>query len=102
MKSNGLRLQYEFTAVVWKHSSDGSWYFVSLPEALSNEIRSQNGQLEEGWGRLRVTAVLIDLRWDTAIWFDTRRRTYLLPIKSDVRKRKRIQAGDALALSVLI
>jgi hypothetical protein len=33
--------------------------------------------------------------WKTAIWFDTRQGTYLLPVKASIRLAEDLQAGDA-------
>ncbi len=46
--------------------------------------------LEEGWGRLKMTAKIGNTQWETAIWFDTKLNTYLLPLKAEIRKRKKI------------
>ena len=45
---------------------------------------------EEGWGRLKATAKIGNSQWETAIWFDTKRKTYLLPLKADIRKKENI------------
>ena len=41
-------------------------------------------------------------RWKTAIFLDTKRGTYLLPIKAEVRRREQIQAGMVVEVSILI
>ena len=54
------KIQYELAAVIWKHSSTGSWYFVSLPEHLSQEIRENlkwqevNREYAEKWPNITV------------------------------------------------
>ena len=40
-----------------------------------------NGR-REGWGRLKATAKIGNSEWATAIWFDTKINTYLLPLKA--------------------
>jgi len=71
------KITYNFSALVWKYSSTGSWYFVSLPAELSREIREHCKWQEEGWGRLKATAKIGNSEWNTAIWFDTKSNTYL-------------------------
>lgn len=66
----------------------GSWYFVSVPHELAKEIRNYLKSKEEGWGRLKATAKIGNTEWATAIWFDTKMNTYLLPIKAEIRKKK--------------
>jgi len=57
---------------------------------MSIEIRENFKQLEEGWGRMQVTAKIGKSEWKTAIWFDTKQDTYLLPLKAEIRKRENI------------
>ena len=57
MENNGIK--YEFTTKVWNYSSTvgtGGWYIACLPKEMSKEIRENLGFLEEGWGRLKMTA----------------------------------------------
>lgn len=78
---------YEFEAILWQYEGPGGWFFVSLPPKLSVKIRSQFKTEERGWGRLNVSAEINFIRWDTSIWYDTKRETYLLPMKAEIRKK---------------
>lgn len=91
------KIQYEFNSDVWQYSSPkGGWFFVSLPEELSKEIRTYLGWQEEGWGRLKITAKINDFQWNTSIWFDTKLNKYLLPLNATVRKKNQIQIGNKI------
>lgn len=95
-------IPFEFEAPLWKAGGNSGWHFVSLPIALSKEIRGHFQTEEEGWGRLPVRAVIDGLVWDTAIWFDTKNNRYLLPIKSEIRKKKNLHVGASLSIRLLI
>ncbi|MEO7978381.1 DUF1905 domain-containing protein [Flavobacterium sp.] len=86
------KIKYEFTEKAWQHSSPGGWYFVSLPTEMAQEIRNTFKSEEEGWGRLKAAARIGKSDWKTAIWFDTKKNTYLLPLKAEIRKRENIDA----------
>ena len=77
---------YTFSAKVWY----SEWYFVSLPQDVAGEIREKFQFLEEGWGRLKAVANIGASEWKTAIWFDTKRQTYLLPLKKEIRTKEKI------------
>jgi hypothetical protein len=94
------KIKYSFTATLWQHSGHAAWHFVSLPGDLAQEIRKNLGWQEEAWGRLKATASIEDSEWDTAIWFDTKQNTYLLPIKADIRKNKEIQPGSEVKITL--
>ncbi|HSD15342.1 MAG TPA: DUF1905 domain-containing protein [Flavobacterium sp.] len=94
------KIKYNFSEKVWQYSSPGGWYFVSLPENIVKEIRETLKSEEEGWGRLKAEAEIGKSHWKTAIWFDTKRNTYLLPLKADIRKKENIEAGTIVDVIV--
>jgi hypothetical protein len=94
------KIKYSFPAKPWQHSSPGGWYFVSLPIEISQEIRGLLRQDEEGWGRLGATARIGATEWKTAIWFDKKHNTYLLPLKVEIRKKERIEVGTEIGVEI--
>lgn len=90
--------KYSFKAKVWKYKGPAGWYFVTLPRKLSMTIRKNHGLSEEGWGRLKANASIDDCKWQTAIWFDSKAKSYLLPIKASVRKTAKIDAGSTISV----
>ena len=96
-------MKYEFTAKVWNYSSTvgtGGWHIACLPKEMSKEIRENLGFLEEGWGRLKMTAKTGNTQWETAIWFDTKLDTYLLPLKAEIRKKEKITTDNHVVKGV--
>jgi hypothetical protein len=86
-------IKYEFTAAMWQHSPPAGWYFISLPEKTGKEIRTAFKGDEEGWGRLKATAKTGSTEWKTAIWYDSKHKTHLLPVKAEIRKKEKLQTG---------
>ena len=91
-------IEYAFSAKIWY----SEWHFISLPKEIAKEIRENLKCLEEGWGRLKVTAKIGNSEWKTAIWFDTKHQTYLLPIKAEIRKREKIGADNEVKVTLRI
>lgn len=85
----------------WQYAAPGGWHFVSLPRDLSAEIRNHFKQ-EEGWGRLKATAKIGNSEWKTAIWFDTKRNAYLLPLKGEIRKKENLAVRKTVNVTVWI
>ena len=94
------KIKYEFSEPVWHHPSTGGWHFVSLPKNIAAEIRQNLKSEEEGWGKLKAKARIGTSEWQTAMWFDTKMDTYLLPLKVAIRKKENIEIG--MILNVLI
>ena len=97
-----IKITYKFTAPVWKHYATGGWYFVSLPTEFSEEIRQNMKWQEEGWGRLKAKVKIRATSWDTAIWYDTKLGTYILPLKVDIRKKEKIKIGDIFEIEIIL
>ena len=92
MRIKGIK--YVFTSEVWKYKAPAGWHFISLPVNLATEIRENLKWQEEGWGRLKAVAKVGNSEWETAIWFDTKLNTYVLPLKADIRTIENIEDGD--------
>lgn len=97
-----MSVKYQFSAKSWEYSGKGAWVFVTLPHKISQEIREVFLQNEEGWGRLKVTAKISETEWQTAIWFDSKQKTYLLPLKAEIRKKEKIELGKNVEVTILI
>ena len=96
------KIKYEFTAEVWQYSGPGGWFFVSVEHKISQEIRENLQWQEEGWGRLKATAKIGNSTWKTSIWFDTKKNTYFLPLKAEIRKKEKIEAGMNYLITIWI
>jgi len=96
------KIKYQFTGKIWKYNAAGGWIFVSLPKELSKEIRQNLQWQEEGWGRMKATAAVNGQKWDTAIWFDKKKDTYLLPLKASIRKKASLELDDSIDVTILL
>jgi len=97
-----MKIEYHFSSKPWKYSGKGGWFFISLPQKTAKEIRNFFKSEEEGWGRLKVTAKIGNSSWQTAIWFDTKSATYLLPLKAEIRKKENVTADKNTAVTLFI
>ena len=97
-----LKIKYSFSAKLWKDKGQGGWYFISVPKDLSKEIRENLQWQEEGWGRMKAQAIINETEWSTAIWFDTKMQTYLLPVKSEIRKKAGLTVDEVITVSLSI
>ena len=99
------KIKYEFSAKPYYCSSSEDmcgWVFVALPKELSAEIRENFKCLEEGWGRMKITAKLGSSEWQTSIWFGKNQSTYLLPLKAKVRKQENVVLGEDVKITILV
>jgi Domain of unknown function (DUF1905) len=87
---------YEFEADLWEWEArrTDSWTFVSLPAEMADEILELTAPYERGFGSVRVEVAVGRTAWRTSIFPDSKRRTYVLPIKRAVRRAEQLEAGD--------
>lgn len=93
---------YELTGELWRYPGKGGWHFVTLPVELADELRARHLGVHRAFGSLRVTASLGATTWSTSLFTDTRSTSYLLPIKSDVRRREDLDDGDSATIQLEI
>ncbi len=88
--------QYTLRAKVWQVDGQGGWHFVTLPAALAARIRRIHGRERRGWGSLRVSVTVGRTRWSTSIFPDAKSKSYVLPLKAEVRRREGLNAGQVI------
>ena len=84
---------------MWKGEAAGRWYFVTVPDEQSDEIRAHSLANRRGFGSVRVQARIGDVTWRTSV-FPLNSGGYILPVKADVRRRAGIAAGDEVRLKL--
>ena len=84
----------KLTAQLWMWSGESAtWYFLTIPDDLSSEIRAESLLRRGGFGSVRVEVTVDDVTWRTSV-FPQKNGGYLLPVKADVRRRANIAADD--------
>ena len=93
---------YKIKSEVWLYDGPSAWHFITIPKRQSDEIKKKFGGKRRGWGSIPVKITLGRTSWKTSIFPDTKAGAYFLPLKSDVRKKEDIQAGDSVSFSLEI
>ncbi|QIL02489.1 DUF1905 domain-containing protein [Sphingomonas sinipercae] len=83
----------------WRSEATGSWYFVTVPEEQSGEIKAHAFGSPRGFRSVRVEATIRDVTWRTSV-FPQKDGGYLLPVKADVRRRAGLAEGDELTVTL--
>ena len=93
---------FEFTAPLWRYPGEGGWHFVSLPPEIGNDIADVTAGIRAGFGSVRVAVTVGTTSWRTSIFPDSKTRTYLLPVKKEVRDAEKLETGDEVWVQVQI
>ena len=90
----------KLTAQLWMWSGESAtWYFLTIPDDLSSEIRAESLLRRGGFGSVRVEVTVDDVTWRTSV-FPQKNGGYVLPVKADVRRRANIAAGDEVTVKL--
>jgi hypothetical protein len=84
---------------IWKGEAAGRWYFLTVPEEKSVEIRAQAFGNPRGFGSVKVEVCIRGVVWRTSV-FPLNAGGYLLPIKKEVRNRANIAVGDEVTVTL--
>lgn len=94
--------QYQITAKVWVYQGKGAWYFVTLPEAESEQIKFFMGHRSGGFGSIPVTATIGKTSWKTSIFPYKKAGGYILPLKAEIRKKEKIVEGGTVVVGLAL
>lgn len=82
---------------IWRSESAGRWYFLTVPDEQSAEIRAHALGAPRGFGSVRVQAAIGEVIWRTSV-FPLNSGGYLLPVKAAIRHKAGIAAGDEVTV----
>ena len=97
-------MHFKFTAALWLYAGKAAWHFVTVPKAISEEIKFFTSTNKTAWGSVRVGVQTGESQWNTSLFPDQKSGCYFLPIKAEIRKKEKISTGDmpCIQLNVLV
>jgi hypothetical protein len=94
--------EYNFLSRLWLTPGEAGWHFITLPTEVAQDIDFYFSTAKKGWGSLPVIVTIEKTEWKTSVFPDKKTRSYLLPIKSEIRKKENLRAGDTITLRIKI
>ena len=93
-------MNYTFAAALERWAGEAAYFVCYLPAGVASEIDSTTEGLRGGFGSVRVQVRIGNSAWRTSIFRDTKRGSYLLLIKKQVRVAERLDVGTQLEVSL--
>lgn len=84
---------------IWKGEAAGRWYFVTVPEEQSAQIKAHAFGNPRGFNSVKVEATIGDVSWRTSV-FPLNSGGYVLPLKAEVRRKAELGAGDEIGVTL--
>jgi hypothetical protein len=88
----------EFSGEIWFWRGPAPWYFVTVPEDQSLDLKAILGMVTYGWGMIPVHARIGNTEWKTAMFPKNGR--YIVPIKASVQKAENLDLGDNVTIRI--
>ena len=85
-------MELEVTGEIWFWRGPAPWHFVSLSDAQAAEVEALSPSVSYGWGMIPVTARIGRTTWTTSLW--PKDGSYIVPIKTSVRRAEGLDVGD--------
>lgn len=89
-------VELTFEGEVWEWRGPAPYHFVSVPEALCDEVRDAAEVVSYGWGMVPVALSVGATTWTTSLW--PKDGGYVVPLKDRVRRAEGIELGDVVTV----
>jgi len=89
-------MNLEFTGKIWFWRGPAPWFFVTVPEEQSNNLKAISTIVSYGWGVIPVHVRIGKTGFQTSLFPKDDR--YLVPIKTTVRQAEDLQEGDTVTV----
>ena len=89
-------MNFEFDGIIWFWRGPAPWYFVTVPENHSRNLKAITGLVTYGWGMIPATVRIGNTVWETSLWPKDER--FIVPIKASVRKVENLELDDSVTV----
>ena len=86
----------EFSGAIWYWRGPAPFFFVTVPDEQSRELKDVSGFVTYGWGMIPVIARIGKTEWKTSLFPKDGR--YLVPLKDSVRRAEALGEGDTVTV----
>ncbi|MBE0672777.1 MAG: DUF1905 domain-containing protein [Anaerolineales bacterium] len=89
-------MNIKFSGKIWFWRGPSPFFFVTVPEKQSDEIKAISGLVTYGWGVIPVHVQIGKTKFQTSLIPKDGR--YLVPLKVIVRKAEKLEEGDEVSI----
>ncbi len=86
----------EFHGKIWYWRGPAPWYFVTVPEMQSLDLKAISGFVTYGWGMIPVHVRIGKTGWKTSLFPKDGR--YIVPLRASAREAENLDAGDEVTV----
>ncbi len=86
----------EFNGKIWYWRGPSPYYFITVPEEPSLDLKAISRHVTYGWGMIPVCAQIGETEWKTSLFPKDGR--YLVPIRDSVREVEDLDVDDEVTV----
>jgi hypothetical protein len=85
-------MSLEFTEKLFYWKGPAPFYFITVPEEMSQDIKAVSKLVTYGWGVIPVSVQIGETTFTTSLF--PKGKCYLVPVKDKVRRAEKLSEGD--------
>jgi hypothetical protein len=89
-------MDIEFRGKIWFWQGPAPWFFVTVPEEQSQDLKAISTLVTYGWGVIPVHVRIGQSEWKTSLF--PKDGLYLVPIRASIRKAENLAEGDMVTI----
>jgi hypothetical protein len=89
-------MNIEFSGEIWYWRGPSPFYFVTVPQEQSRDLKAISGMVTYGWGVIPVRIRIGRTAFTTSLF--PKDGLYIVPIKASVRKAENLEQGDRVTI----
>ena len=93
-------MHIEFQGKIFFWRGPAPWFFVTVPEQPSRDLKAISSLVTYGWGVIPVHVRIGSTEYTTSLFPKDGR--YLVPVKASVRKAEDLKEGDTVTVRLEI
>jgi SOS-response transcriptional repressor LexA len=94
-------MAWTFSAPLWRWKGDSPWHFITLPFDVADDL-DEVSPIKAGFGSVPVTATIGQTTWTTSVFPSKEAKSFMLPVKKDVRSREGLNDGDVVSVRLSV
>ncbi len=93
-------MEIEFSGEIFYWRGPSPFFFVTIPEAESRDLKVISNDVTYGWGGIPVQVHIGKTTFKTSLFPKGDR--YLVPLKVAVRKAEKLEEGDEVTMRLVV
>jgi hypothetical protein len=89
-------MNIEFSGKIWYWRGPSPYFFVTVPEEQSRDLKAMSGFVTYGWGMIPADVRIGKTEWKTSLF--PKDGGYIVPLKDSVRKAENLEEGDKVTV----